>query len=192
MPETRSPGAAGRSVTVEFGDDCNRTISINTLKLRVRGRFSLQVLASRDVGARDVGQVMAQMPDIPGIRMKLTWGSRRYVLYDPLEKDKATLARINSARKRAMIGGDEFKPVEPTEGELDENEFKTLVIELVKKLGKEGGGHQCLTEHEGKLPKLADAMSMKGEKIYDPWNSGRKPRFESEVPEWMEKLDSRS
>jgi hypothetical protein len=42
-------------VTVEFGDPNNRTITINCLRQRVRGSWSLGKLHARPEGGRDVG-----------------------------------------------------------------------------------------------------------------------------------------
>jgi hypothetical protein len=183
---------SGRVVTLEFGDECCRQITINTLKMRVRGKFSLRTLASRPVGARDVGRVMNNMPDVPGLRIKLYFRDRRYVIYDPLEKDKTALARINAAASGAMLtAGADYEPVGESKGQLDENQWKTLILELARKNDGTDSSKSCW-EVEGKMPTTAQAEQLKGRRLNDPWNGGRKPRYHDEVEEWAESLDHRA
>lgn len=180
-------GAAAPSLqpfTVEFGDDHGRTITINSLKLRVRGAFDRQKLE------RGVGDAMNMMPRIPGLRMKVEPRHRRYTLFDPLEEDKATLDRINRTRDNApaiATGAGKFTFVPAVTAELGVDEFKSLVLDLISM--RQG---EMLRTIDGRLPTQEMAAAMDGKELYDPWSSSsRKPRYAEDAEAYHESLDRR-
>lgn len=174
---------------VEFGDDYNRTITLNTIKQPVRGKFSLVNLAKRKEGAADYIGKMAGMPDIPGMRLGLDFRKQKYKLYDPLARPEnaSLLKQINAVYKKGVSGGAEFGPVETQMGEMNDDQWKTLLIELVNK--KEA---KCLRVVDGRLPTIKQIAKMKGRRLADPWNSSKQiPTYHDELPAYAEKLDAR-
>lgn len=175
--------SGGPAFVVEFGDDNCRTITINTLKLRVRGRFSSSVLHKRPMGGRDMGQAMNRMPDIPGMRLSFDPRTKTCRLYDPLEADKTLLDRVNSAAEGvpAIIkSGGRFTFVPASEHDFsDPDRLKTLLVELLNKV--ESGS--CVVV-EGELPTRDQLTKIPGRRLHDPWNSSAtKPRYSDEAEE---------
>lgn len=175
-----------RTVTVEFGDDHCRTITLNVFRLQVRGRFSLRTLASRPEGARDVGTAMSQMPDVPGLRCTVDSRAGTYRLWDPLESDKPLLDRINRALRNARLAtGGDVTHVPAVENRLDDDQWKTLMLELVDKA--ENGYCEVV---DGELPTREQLAAAKGRRLADPWNSGRKPKYHEELEAWNDRIDA--
>lgn len=192
MAETQATKAAPKaavSFTVELGDDNNRSITLSCLRQRCRGRWSISTLHARPQGGRDVGQAMSAMPDVPGIRVHVDGRSNSYRLYDPLWDDPSLLDRINNVARRARLSGASvpFAPVEEVTAKADDDLFKTLVDELVRKV-KDGQARVV----EGKLPTERQIEQLPGRLLNDPLNSGRKPKYRDEVAEWERDLDARA
>lgn len=165
------------SFTVEFGDACCRTITINTLKLRVRGAFAISTLHKRDQGGRDIGAAMARMPDIPGMRLAFDGRTRQARLFDPLEESPDLLARINAVSKAApaiIKTSREWTFVPATTHDFSNaDRLKTLLHELALKRES-----KSLTIIEGDLPTLEMLDAIPGRRLNDPWNSSAiKPRY---------------
>lgn len=174
--------------TVEFGDECNRTITINTLKFKVRGQWSLTSLFSRKgIGGRDVGSAMSAMPDTPGIRLKVSPRQRKALFYDPLERDPRLLERINAVRARAQsIGSANKTSVQESPYELDDDQMKTLCLEIVAKQ-KDGEIHAIT---KGRLPTETELEEMPGLQLNDPWSSNpHKPTYAKDYFTWARKMD---
>jgi hypothetical protein len=188
-PDRKHDGSGLPSCTVEFGDDYNRVITIDSLQQAVRGAFSIRTLASRKEGARDVGQIMARMPDIPGMRLTLNFRARKYILFDPLTDDAQLLRRINAVVKEgSILSGSEYGPCDTQERQVeDQDEWKTLVDEMCRK--RDG---ECLKVVEGKLPTPEQLKKMPGRRLNDPWNSSpRKPRYHDQQHDYALSLDVR-
>lgn len=184
--ESRRKPRVGK-IQVEFGDSNNRTITINCLREKVRGRFSISTLHARPEGGRDIGNAMSGMPDIPGLRMEIIASRKKAILFDPLENDEDRLARINAAarRARAIFKGRDITFVRAREIELNDDLLKTLLLELWRKQQE----HQ-LTVLDGELPDPEEIAKLPGRELYDPWNNGRKPTYVEQVPEWHDKIDA--
>lgn len=181
--------------TVEVGDDSNRTITINTLTMRLRGRYSLSNLFSRKdpsgkrMTGRNVGDVMTQMPDIPGIRLEVDPGKSSVRIYDPLEGDKDRCDEINRVLSSAVsIGSSSITFVPEKTVTLDKDQLKTLCIEVVQHV-RENSARVV----SGSLPSQSAVNRLPGKKLYDPWSSDHtKPRYEEDVPEWQEQMRRRA
>lgn len=186
--ETGRPAAGPRieSFTVEFGDLHCRNHTINCFRLRVRGTWSVTRLHQRGIGGRDIGQAMSSMPDIPGQRLRIDPRAMKATLYDPLDDDPALLERINVVAKnaRSFWKGAPFKAVPVVELSLTPDLLKTLLAELRRK--REAGNVAVV---EGRMPSNETIEKMDGKEMYDPWNSGRKPRYVEEVDGWHARLD---
>jgi len=178
-------GAAKRSrtmapFTVECGDDNNRTITINTLKLRLRGRWSQTTLHKRETGGRDLGNAMSAMPDIPGICIAVVPSRLKVLIFDPLETNVALTERINSVLSKAASVRTSGRPVTfvpRVEQTLDADTFKTLVLELAQKIES-----RSIIVVDGTMPTKQEAESLEGRRLNDPWNSSaRKPKYADQV-----------
>lgn len=179
-----------REFTVEFGNDSGHQITINTLQLTVRGRWSIARLMSRSGGfyrgCRAPMPELHGMPDIPGMRMKIIPRTRTAVLYDPLEQDSRLMDRISEAGAAARLRGlSAWRPNESSEHKLNEHKFKSLVHDLSRLAGKGD-----LTVLEGEMPTEEQIEDMPGDRLYDPWsNSPGKPIFVKDVPAWHRNID---
>lgn len=187
-PEPSRAGAAPRveSFTVEFGDLHCRNHTINCFRLRVRGAWSVTRLHQRGIGGRDIGSAMANMPDIPGQRLRVDPRAMRATVFDPLADQPDLLDRINAVaqKARAFWKGVPFKAVPPVELGLTDDLLVTLLMELQRK--RDAGN---IVVVEGRLPSVETIQKLAGRELYDPWNSGRKPKYADEVEGWSERLD---
>jgi len=178
-----------REFTVEFGDECNRTITINTLRLRVRGSWSLEALHRRPQGGRDVGAAMQSMPAIPGLRMKVVPRLKRAILYDPLDERPELLDRINKVARTALHNATPYRPQERVEHNLTDDALKSLLRDL-RMLQDEC---HALKVVEGELPDHETIAALPGRELYDPWYSGHaQPRFRDDIEAWMRDMERRN
>jgi hypothetical protein len=177
--------------TVEFGDDNCRNMVLKTLRLKVRGRWSLAILQSREIGGRDVGAAMSQMPEIPGLRLRVIPKELKIAIFDPLESKPELVERINRVFKAARGGASTtpYKAVERVEQDFskDPDKFKTLICELARM--KDAG---TVKMHDGKFPTEAEIDKMPGRELYDPGGDARTCRYRDEFPEWSASLDRQS
>lgn len=167
-------------VTVEFGDDCNRTITIDTLKARLRGKYSQM--------RRDAGAIMNRMPDIPGQRMTIDFASRLVRIFDPLENDKDLLSKINSVTAEATViasGGGKFTFVTASEQKLNADELKTLIIEICTLVENKS----AFVVDGTQLPSERAIESLPGFELFDVWNSGRKPKYKKDAEAYFDKME---
>lgn len=172
--------------TVEFGDPRNRSIIIKTIRQEVRGHFSLRKLYEAEQGGRDIGQAMQRVPDIPGLFMTVTPKDGKAVIYDPWEKKPEMWEKLNGVLAGAYAArAGKFGPVARSEMALSPDQMKTLCVELVKKV--DGGQARVV---KGTMPTAKQIEAMPGRELFDPMNSGRKPRYVDEVEAWTERLDS--
>lgn len=169
---------------VEFGTDRNQMVMINTLKMRVRGRYSLATFLSRPGGARDVG-AMARMPTIPGMRLAVHPARLTCRLHDPLEGDDELLGRINATVEGipSLGQGGTLTHVPASEHQLTQDAMKTLLLELNRRT------HE-FTITNGDLPTPREIEDMEGDELYDPHNSSaRRPKYKKDVEAYEARID---
>ena len=93
-----------------------------------RGRWSIHKQGTRTAS---ISSRMSTMPDIPGIRIKLVPKDNKVISTDPLEGENRLLNSISSTYRGAMPGfGGTFTSVPRSEKVLDDDMFKTLLLEL--------------------------------------------------------------
>jgi len=181
---------------VEFGDDGNRSITIDTLRLTVRGAWSVATLHNREEGGRDLGAVMSGMPAIPGLRMAVDPRAGTAVLFDPLSDDEELRERITRVLNRSVVlkTRETIKAVKDQEFELNDDQLKTLCIELVRKCTGRACGvhgvHLSAKLVKGDLPTEEQIGQMPGEELIELWNEGRHPRYRKDVPQWEKRLEA--
>lgn len=203
MAEEQKPNSGGNpsrqrsgvaSFVVELADDGNRSITLDTLRLTLRGRWSAATLHQREDGGRDLGNAMAGMPDIPGLRIAVSPRDKTAVIFDPLEDDEELRERITSVMNRSTIlkTRETIKAVKKQRHELSEDQLKTLCIELYRKVNGEGFGvhgvHVSAVMVKGEMPSERDINKLDGSELYEQWNEGRHPRYRQDVEEWEERL----
>ncbi len=186
----------GHRFIIEFGDGTycrNFTISSAPFQgMIVRGAFSLSALSRRPEGMRDVGQHATRLPDLPGLRLAVDTRGRRVGVFDPLGPDAdkygregdakrgaETLDRFNSAVKNIPGFNNKYGPVATSEHELDDDQLKTILLEMRQKLDE-----HCISVVVGTFPTKAEIEDMPGRRLCDPMNQGRKPKYHDQIAEW--------
>lgn len=168
--------------TIELGDEKSRggLITVDTLKKRLRGRCAPRMGS---------GVVMQKMPVIPGLRMTINASAREVLIFDPLEKLPALLKEINSvsAEATAIKGAGRFTFVPSVKVSLDADGLKTLLLECRQMVADKRGRIE-----DGELPTERQVDDMPGRKLFDPWNSGRKPKYEEDAEAYYERLERQS
>lgn len=177
--------------TVEFGDDCGRTITLNTLRLRLRGAWSISRLMSKQGGGRAIGEAMSGMPNIPGMRCKVEPRHSRVTIFDPLENEPDLLAQINKLKEKwPIIGGEsngagKWKPNDTAVHVLVPDEFKSVVLDLVD-LYK---GKMLVPLDGSRIPSQEEAEALPGKQLYDPWSNSRaKPTYAEDEHAYFERI----
>jgi len=174
-----------RPCVIEFGDACQRRMTLSTFREHVRGAWDLQRLHERPDGGRDVG-VMQKMPNIPGMRIRISVDEREALLFDPLEDDPALLARVNASASAAGIRGGGWTFVPRSLRKLNEDQLKTLLLELRALIDESKAW-----EVEGRLPSPQAIDQLPGRQLFDPLaNSSVQPRYVDEVDQWTRRLNS--
>ena len=187
---TLNPGTTGAvaEFTIEFGDNKNRTIVIATIRQKARGHFSLRKFYQGDGGGRDIGPAMQRVPDIPGLFMRIKPKDGKAILYDPWEDKPEEWKRVNEALTTAHAArGGKYGPVLRSEMSLTPDQMKTLVLEAVRLVEDD-----MARVVKGALPTAKQIEKMPGRQLFDPLNSGRKPRYVEDVAEWEQRIDSGS
>ena len=182
--------------TIEFGDDFLRNHTVNTppFQMVLRGAFSLARLARRErdgkkYDAREVGTAAGRIPDMPGARMEINCRTREVRLFDPLDSPdgKELLQRYESVAKSEQAQGllpKNLAPFKAVEHTLDENQLKTLVYEIGRKLTE-----KCCRVVAGEFPRARDIDALPGDELYDPQNTGAlKPRIKKYYDAWVTKM----
>lgn len=174
-----------RPCVIEFGDASQRRITLATFREHVRGAWDLQRLHERPDGGRDVG-VMQKMPNIPGMRMRVSIDDSEALLYDPLEDDPGLVSRINNAAVAAGIRGAGWTFVSRSVRKMEKDTLKTLLFEL-RELIDEG----LAWEVEGRMLSASAIEQLPGRRLFDRLaNSSVQPRYSDEVEEWTRRLNS--
>jgi hypothetical protein len=179
---------------VEFGDDSCRQITLDAVRLTLRGAWSMATLAGRPGGCR-TGEKMMGSPEVPGIRCAVNPRDGKAIFFDPLEDDKQLLDKINrwASGVQAVKVADGYTAWPKQEFELDEDQLKTLCIELYRKCNGGGfgvkGTHVCAKVVKGKLPTEEEIAAMPGDEMIEQWNEGRHPRYRKDVKAWNDRLE---
>lgn len=180
---------------VEVGDDTNRQFMLTTIRMTLRGSWSVASLHSRDNGraGRDLGGAMSRMPAIPGMNVIVEPDKHRIRIFDPLSlpANKDLLERINRIRDEASVigprsGSGKWCAVpEAIHDNLSDDVLKTFVLELVRMVG-----NSQAKQVSGKVPTLAELDGYSGRELYDLGsNSTRKPRYVDEVEGWQQRME---
>ncbi len=189
MPATEEPKTRTRmqNFTVEFCLPNMRQASIAVLQMtHIRSRIQKEKVTPRGIFA----ERYADFPDVPGERMQVIPNRRTIVFFDPLENMPELVERANDVIHRGQDirperGG--WRPPKPQKSVLSDDVLKTLIVELAEYAAR--GEVEVV---EGTMPTAEEIAALPGRKIYDPWNQGRKPRYEDEAEEWMRRIDIQS
>lgn len=192
QPQRRSPPP----FTVEFGDNflSNHTINTPPFQMVVRGAFALSKLSRRErdgkkYGAREVGTAAGRIPDLPGAMLEINCRTKKVRLFDPLDspEGKEILANYNAVANaptsQALLPKNlgPFKTVEHT---LTDDQLKTLVLEIGRKLES-----RSCTVVEGTFPSAHDIDAMPGLELYDPQNNNSmKPYYKKDHEAWLHQM----
>ena len=187
QPTTKKP--TGKYV---FEVDCknNRTYLSPTFQEKWRSAFSLNKIGR----GHNVGDIMANMRDIPGLRIEVDIRAATVKISDPLTtKQCEAIDKVrNNPNAGPMRTDGKTAPVETKEHDLskDADTFKTFLIEVCESLEQEyfkllSGGTRFLTREEIDL--------LPGLQLNDPHNSSAlKPKYARDQQEWMEQLQARN
>lgn len=184
-------GQSGISTfTVEFADDYCRNFTISAPPLQgadIRGRWDTARLARRPQRMRDLGTMANRIPSpIPGAMLRVDVRRKNIRLFDPLgdsEAGKKILAEYNAIAKDIPALKKDCKAFEAVEKEVDDDQLKTLLLELLRK--KES---DCIVVVEGELPTVAQIEKLAGHELYDPSNPGDdKPRYKKDLQKFRDR-----
>jgi len=175
--------------TVEFGDQNGRNFAVGSLSQRVRGRFSLSEMYSRQGGGPSPSGAMAAMPDVPGACLDVDCGEKTYKLWDPLAEPEAVerLDQIKGVMKNAgLLGASQnlkaFKPIERKD--LTDDQLITLIDEM-RRMERSNQ----LKVKRGKLPTVEECAKHPGRVLNDLWNtSAHKPKYKDEQEAYAKKI----
>lgn len=193
-PATTSVMAPFQPFTLEIGD-CNakgpmvnrknRGILMQTVKMKLRGRFSFGNQRGRTFGQ------LAGMPDVAGQFIEIKPNGRRIRIFDPFDPDeenpgdenyKSLLKDINATLEGAVHG--HFKVEATSEPKLNEHQFKTFVRELIQW----DESQNIYKFHVGQMPTIEQCDKLPGEYMCNHYHSGQVPRFESEWGKYLDNL----
>jgi hypothetical protein len=137
---------------------------------------------------------MNAMPNIPGMYLTVSPGSKKVRVHDPLDDNDELLAAINKVADRAPAvrpSGQKFSAVPESVVDLDDDLLKTLLLEITRKVNHPT--YKCLHPVGGAMiPTEKDLEAYPGYEIFDPWsNSSEKPRYVKDVPAWRAGLYAR-
>jgi hypothetical protein len=155
--------------TVEFGDDRNRNPILVLTKKVMRGRWSMANLVGEAFGD------MAPMPDIPGIHAEVDVGAKTLRIFDPLATDKDLYDKVCVVLKNAR---QEFgKPWPEVTRKLDENELKTICLELLDHI--DAGTARRI---DGRVPTREEINGWPGRRMINQMDSNQAaPRFQGDI-----------
>lgn len=135
--------------------------------------------------AHDLG-----LPRIPGQQLHLRPDNRKYTITDPLHDNESlceAISRAMSLSDKSPYRVGKIKGLPPRSGELDNDQFKSLVREVVQIV--EAGEGKVV---KGSLPKMEDVDALPGDYLLNPgvgrmgpWNQ---PRYEKDLEEWKSHL----
>ena len=185
--------AAGKFIapfTVECADSRNRTIMLNSIPLApLRGRWSISSYNGKE-GGQHPGTPLQSMPDVPGLHIEVRPAEKKVRIYDPLEQNAALLAEINRVADQSVSikpSDGKFTPVEATVIDLNEDQIKTLMLEIARRVyGKYPEMRPVLGS---KVPTEADLEGFAGDELFDPRsNSVDKPLHLKDYDAWLGRI----
>lgn len=186
--------------TVEFADDWSRNFCFHSPPLAgldIRGRWDTARMGRRQwpgdrrrVGTRDFGTAGNKIPSpIPGLMLSVDVRHKKIRLFDPLletDEGKAILADYNEIIKdipALRVGDSKIAGMEAIEYDLNDDQLKTLLLELRRKWDS-----KTLDIVEGDLPSLKQIESLDGHELYDPSNpSDDKPYYKKDLQAFKDK-----
>jgi len=164
---------------VEFDDGHNRQMSIGTLGLVVRGRWSN---ANVRIGGENK---MGGMRDVPGLCLRVSPRECTVDFIDPLADNQELRRNIQFHRANAMLASDDAG-VAPSRmhgetKELTVHHMKTLLIELQGRLAANE-----IKVVEGRFPSKQQIDALPGDELMDPQSlSPGEPMFKKDY--WKHK-----
>lgn len=180
------------SFSFQFEEPRCRGVLINSLKSLqpIRSIWSLAVINAN--GGSDVGGIMQRMPAIPGITLIVEPKTKKLIFEDPLEKDTELLAKINAVMRDvsaiAPAGGKSVRHTPRRELQLDDDTFKTLVIELAYMNGPDCQ-IKLVMQKGSTFPTDEEIEKLPGRELYDVRsNSHIQPKYVEDVAEYHERL----
>jgi hypothetical protein len=153
---------------VELGDEGNRQIPIDMMRMWLRGRW-LQSNVKCDMGVE-----MRKMPDSPGIRLEVKPRDSTLRIFDPLAmpQNASLLANLNKAVEEITSiktgTGRKLGPMVEVTHKLDEHQLKTIMLEISRKVH---GPMPCMFAVQGNVPTVEELEHYPGRELNDPWNS---------------------
>lgn len=161
-------------IEIEFGDDRNRVFAWGPTMEILRGAWS-----RRNLHSDELVEDLAAMPDIPGIRIRMSYERKLAVIYDPLalESNKDVcekIARIIFDRFRRREGP--AKPVERRN--MDVDDLKTWLYGMRRRL--DSNSARLIV---GDLPSLDQIANLPGRTRIEMYNSS------SRACKWKEEFD---
>jgi hypothetical protein len=173
---------------VECGDKYNSTITLDTFTTRLRGRCSVSEFMGN--AGRTIGDKMAAMPNIPGIRIAVFIPHKKVRIYDPLGENSQEAKRLLDSisrqlrKARQKQSSDTLTPVEERVIDLDDDKLKTLVLEIHMHVSK-----GSMFRHNGEIPSKELIAKMPGHELTNPWSNSRiKPKYKKDVAAFEERL----
>jgi hypothetical protein len=142
-------------------------------------------------GGGEVGTVMQRMPAIPGLNVVVIPKEKKVAFEDPLATDQDLVDRINAVMAEyssiAPAGGKSIKAVPRWEVSLDDDGFKTLMLELWYYNSPES--QMELLMIKGVFPTMDQIDQLPGRQLYDVRsNSHIQPRYRDDLQEYYERL----
>lgn len=151
-----------------------------TLGMKLRGRWSRHNLGPYTAS---VSRQMSSMPDIPGMRVRVTPKENKVQVYDPLEKDPELLRKVSGVFRSSKFGmGPEFTYVKPSEKVMDDDMFVTFLIELRSAYDKE---HPVCELVSGEMPTKEQIASLPGRELNNPNSPYKLPRYKGDEDRHM-------
>lgn len=143
---------------------------------KFRGRWSAHKQGSR---AASLTSDMLSMPDVPGMRMKVTPKNKTVEIYDPLESMADLLREMATVYQRAShIVRCEFKPMPRQTRTLNDDELVTFLWQL-RRIAD--GVNPVFEVISGQLPTAKEIESLPGRELSSkgPY-SKNKPKYKDD------------
>lgn len=182
-PDAGAPAPTiSAEIEVEFGDDRNRVFMWGPTMQKLRGFWS-----RRNLHSDEMVEELGKMPDIPGMRIRLSVERKMAVVYDPLSLPAnkevcETVQRIIFDRWRERQG-----PEATTERkEMDADDVKTWLYGMRRRY--DDGKCRVIT---GELPTMATIQAMPGRIRIEMFNnSARACRWMEEFNKYIDMIVS--
>jgi hypothetical protein len=173
--------------TVECGDEGNRQIPLDMMRMWLRGAWKSQNIKC------DMGPEMRKMPDSPGIYLEVKPRDSTLRIFDPLSlpKNATLLQNLNKAVEditSVKTGtGRKLGPMLEVVHTLDEDQLKTVMLEISRKVY---GPMPCMTAVQGTVPTAQELKGYPGRELNDPWNSSQfKAKYVDQRKEFEDRFE---